>query len=665
MRAFYANARRATERMRASTAEAESATGGTYVGARGGFTVMGRVDTESVPRRTMQQPIAAGMSALAQGAAAAGDASSRGGAYAAREEQRRKGHVSGGASGPGAAALGGGAPTLDAVLSGSVQGAVEPPILGSARLSTQGVGEEEGEAQEAQEPKRRRLGSRLGSALRFQASAPAPAAGGGSGGDERDGGSGDSGAVTAASAAGAAPSLLDRLRSAGASRRADGAVQAGSDARPWRKRPAPGSAPGDGEGKSTHDSGGGGGGGGEPPGKGSAAGDNGGDSGSGGRGTKEAAARSALQRVKGALSSAAFAEFRGVLSRMRARRRTGRSQRAEDGRELVRVLTQAVGVRGALDMAEACCAALPAPCAAVVREAAREAEPEGGAAAGAGAGEEEAPQDAKAFLAALRRRCAAADVAAWRAGVKELQAALGSARKRGVAPGEDAGVRAAMDHVRRILTSADAATGHDSAPLVSAFRHCLPPSAREAYLRLVAVKGAAPGGSVDRTLGTHLEDRRRAADLARRGVVTHDLVTGRPLPVARVEEEAERVRREQAERERSAALRKEAERLARAEAAELAAELAVEGGGGGGTQGDGEGGGGSSCEICCRAVTAASRASMLVAPCAHVCCTGCWDKWLARRLECPFCRARLRAKQLRPLSQGPWRAMPGDGASEQ
>jgi len=36
----------------------------------------------------------------------------------------------------------------------------------------------------------------------------------------------------------------------------------------------------------------------------------------------------------------------------------------------------------------------------------------------------------------------------------------------------------------------------------------------------------------------------------------------------------------------------------------------------------------------------------LTAKCGHVCCKECWDKLLSTTLQCPLCRARIRAKHL-------------------
>lgn len=47
------------------------------------------------------------------------------------------------------------------------------------------------------------------------------------------------------------------------------------------------------------------------------------------------------------------------------------------------------------------------------------------------------------------------------------------------------------------------------------------------------------------------------------------------------------------------------------------------------------------CPICARTQT-----NFRTAPCGHSCCLDCWNNWLATKLECPFCRGRVRVKKL-------------------
>lgn len=47
------------------------------------------------------------------------------------------------------------------------------------------------------------------------------------------------------------------------------------------------------------------------------------------------------------------------------------------------------------------------------------------------------------------------------------------------------------------------------------------------------------------------------------------------------------------------------------------------------------------CPICARTQT-----NFRTAPCGHSCCLDCWNNWLSTKLECPFCRGRVRVKKL-------------------
>jgi regulator of telomere elongation helicase 1 len=48
------------------------------------------------------------------------------------------------------------------------------------------------------------------------------------------------------------------------------------------------------------------------------------------------------------------------------------------------------------------------------------------------------------------------------------------------------------------------------------------------------------------------------------------------------------------------------------------------------------------CPICAKSTT-----NFQSAPCGHRCCADCWQAWLKNKMECPFCRGRVRAKKLK------------------
>jgi hypothetical protein len=54
--------------------------------------------------------------------------------------------------------------------------------------------------------------------------------------------------------------------------------------------------------------------------------------------------------------------------------------------------------------------------------------------------------------------------------------------------------------------------------------------------------------------------------------------------------------------------------------------------------------GAASCRICLD-----SFKQPFSANCGHVCCYLCWQTWLAEKLECPVCKMRVRAKQLKKI----------------
>jgi regulator of telomere elongation helicase 1 len=47
------------------------------------------------------------------------------------------------------------------------------------------------------------------------------------------------------------------------------------------------------------------------------------------------------------------------------------------------------------------------------------------------------------------------------------------------------------------------------------------------------------------------------------------------------------------------------------------------------------------CPICAK-----TTSNFRTAPCGHSCCFDCWQGWLAQKMECPFCRGRVRVKKL-------------------
>lgn len=47
------------------------------------------------------------------------------------------------------------------------------------------------------------------------------------------------------------------------------------------------------------------------------------------------------------------------------------------------------------------------------------------------------------------------------------------------------------------------------------------------------------------------------------------------------------------------------------------------------------------CPICAK-----TQSNFRSAPCGHSCCLDCWNNWLSTKLECPFCRGRVRVKKL-------------------
>ena len=44
---------------------------------------------------------------------------------------------------------------------------------------------------------------------------------------------------------------------------------------------------------------------------------------------------------------------------------------------------------------------------------------------------------------------------------------------------------------------------------------------------------------------------------------------------------------------------------------------------------------------CCICMETGTR--LLISKCKHLACEQCWQEWLARYLECPQCRGRLRS----------------------
>ena len=65
-------------------------------------------------------------------------------------------------------------------------------------------------------------------------------------------------------------------------------------------------------------------------------------------------------------------------------------------------------------------------------------------------------------------------------------------------------------------------------------------------------------------------------------------------------------------------------------------------------EGDAEGEPKHACGICSE-----TNMELMVARCSHSACSGCWEKWLQQRLECPFCRQRCRRTHLTPTPRSP------------